>query len=257
MFEVATIFQRDKRCGSRSNGESPTSYLIISSRITRHVIPVIHLSYHPRCLLNGRLNVRHGRPGWRFQFAFFNTGFLCCCRHHFEKRTFWAWCSCFAYYIAVTIWWSTQLRHIPTLGYQGYLRSYIDACWFTFSGLNILQAAYDKVVSLLCLASNTLIEAVSPIQHHPGVFKISTLHRWLVVVTSTQLQEELRKLPVETLSLTALVGEVSSCTHTIISMNQTSRPRLISLSTTLVMNYSSEGRISRTIRSTLLGTFHF
>ncbi|KAF9527773.1 cytochrome P450 [Crepidotus variabilis] len=81
----------------------------------------------------------------------------------------------------------SDLRHIPTPGYRGHLRSYIDAFKFAFLGPTLIQTAYQK--------------------YRPGPVRFATLHRWIVVMTGAQLFEEFRKLSEEEVSLTALVGD--------------------------------------------------
>ncbi|KAJ3508841.1 hypothetical protein NLJ89_g5533 [Agrocybe chaxingu] len=73
-----------------------------------------------------------------------------------------------------------NLKHIRPIGHSSYLLSYIDALKFLYAGPALLRRGYEKVSSF-----------------QPGIFKISTLSRWLVVITSTQHIEELRKAPEE------------------------------------------------------------
>ncbi|CAA7268009.1 unnamed protein product [Cyclocybe aegerita] len=70
-----------------------------------------------------------------------------------------------------------NLKHIRPIGHSSYLLSYIDALKFLYTGPALLRGGYEKF--------------------QPRIFKISTLNRWLVVITSTQHIEELRKAPEE------------------------------------------------------------
>jgi len=74
-----------------------------------------------------------------------------------------------------------NLKHIPTFGRSKYVPSYFDALLFSVSGFSKLQRGYDK--------------------YRPGIFKVATLHRWLVIVTGSQHIEELRKATEEELSV--------------------------------------------------------
>ena len=47
-------------------------------------------------------------------------------------------------------------------------------------------------------------------QRGRGLFKIATLRKWIVIVSSPELIEDVRKAPDDVLSLSALIGEVST-----------------------------------------------
>ncbi|KIM88557.1 hypothetical protein PILCRDRAFT_769584 [Piloderma croceum F 1598] len=88
-----------------------------------------------------------------------------------------------------------SLDKIPTIGPDGMLTSYLGAFrYFTSSG-PMVQEGYDKFKG--------------------APFKLPRFKRWLVVVSSHKLVEELRKAGDDELSLTAAVAEVRKHWHSI------------------------------------------
>jgi len=70
---------------------------------------------------------------------------------------------------------------IPTIGYSGAILSYISAFQYSFiDGQSIVKRGYK--------------------QSKPGLFKIPTLRRWMVLVTSPELVEDIKKAPEDILS---------------------------------------------------------
>ncbi|KAK0457764.1 cytochrome P450 [Desarmillaria tabescens] len=88
-----------------------------------------------------------------------------------------------------------QLRHIPTCGPSTPLLSYLGSLWFFFDATGVLQYGYNKF-------SNR-------------VFKIAHLNRWMVVVASPELIEDLRRAPEDVLSFQEGVSEVLQIPFTV------------------------------------------
>ncbi|KAL0576867.1 hypothetical protein V5O48_005102 [Marasmius crinis-equi] len=74
-----------------------------------------------------------------------------------------------------------QLNKLPTIGHDGFFSSYISAFRFLTQAPNMVQEGYDK---------------------YPGqAFKIPMLDRWLVVVSGTDMVDDIRKADLDDLSL--------------------------------------------------------
>ncbi|KAG5651324.1 hypothetical protein H0H81_009077 [Sphagnurus paluster] len=80
-----------------------------------------------------------------------------------------------------------KLDHIPAVGYQSHLLSYISAFQFLSNAQKMVQQGYD--------------------QHRNGIFKVPYLDRWRVVVTGKDAIEMVRKMPEDILSFREAVDE--------------------------------------------------
>ncbi|KAI0783163.1 cytochrome P450 [Abortiporus biennis] len=89
---------------------------------------------------------------------------------------------------------TSRLRHIPTVGWSLPLLSYIDAFRVLKHGKDVLQEGYDK--------------------YKNRAFKIAAMDRWWVIITGTELIEEVRKLPVDKATLGAAFNEVFQAAYT-------------------------------------------
>ncbi|KAF8994947.1 cytochrome P450, partial [Cyathus striatus] len=77
---------------------------------------------------------------------------------------------------------------IPTVGYSGFLTSYITAIKYLFRAADLMQEGYDK---------------------YPGqVFKIATIGKWLVLATGTQQVNDIRKAKEDQLSAIEAINEI-------------------------------------------------
>ncbi|KAF5379456.1 hypothetical protein D9615_006552 [Tricholomella constricta] len=88
-----------------------------------------------------------------------------------------------------------KLDHIPAVGYQSSILSYIGAVEFLFNARNLVQRGCD--------------------QYGHGIFKVPNLDRWKVVVNGTQYVEELRKTPEDVLSFHDSVEEQIQVKYTL------------------------------------------
>ncbi|KAF8994954.1 cytochrome P450 [Cyathus striatus] len=75
---------------------------------------------------------------------------------------------------------SIDLHAIPTVGYSGVLTSYITAVKYLFYAQDLVQEGYVK--------------------YHGEPFKVATMGRWLVLVSGTQIMEDVRKAKEDQLS---------------------------------------------------------
>ncbi|KAH9061886.1 cytochrome P450 [Lactarius vividus] len=75
------------------------------------------------------------------------------------------------------------LEAIPTIGFSDPILSYFSALRFMFDSLPILKYGYENT--------------------RPGLFKIATFRRWMVLVSGPELVEDVRKAPDDVLSLYA------------------------------------------------------
>ncbi|TDL22830.1 cytochrome P450 [Rickenella mellea] len=74
----------------------------------------------------------------------------------------------------------------PVVGSSGFFSSYVAAFRWIFQAKSILQEGYLK--------------------HKNGIFKVSQLDRWLVIISGPKLIDEVRRAPDDKLSLDAAVG---------------------------------------------------
>ncbi|KAN0118582.1 Cytochrome P450, partial [Russula decolorans] len=70
---------------------------------------------------------------------------------------------------------------IPTAGFSDPIFSYFSAAQFTFDGIRMLKEGYEKT--------------------RPGLFKIASFRRWIVLATGPQLIDDIRRAPDDVLSL--------------------------------------------------------
>ncbi|KAF8980800.1 hypothetical protein BDQ17DRAFT_909166 [Cyathus striatus] len=76
--------------------------------------------------------------------------------------------------------YKSPLHAIPTVGYSGVLTSYITAVKYLFYAQDLVQEGYVK--------------------YHGEPFKVATMGRWLVLVSGTQIMEDVRKAKEDQLS---------------------------------------------------------
>ncbi|KAH9047275.1 cytochrome P450 [Lactarius hengduanensis] len=87
------------------------------------------------------------------------------------------------------------LEVIPTVGFSDPILSYFSALRFIFGGLPRLKYGYEKTGR--------------------GLFKTATFQRWLVLASSPELIEDVRKAPDDVLSLTASLVELLQSEYTL------------------------------------------
>ncbi|KAG5651328.1 hypothetical protein H0H81_009081 [Sphagnurus paluster] len=105
-----------------------------------------------------------------------------------EKQAFNAWALISVVLFALYYRWpGRKLDHIPAVGYQSHILSYIGAFEFLFNAQKMVQRGYD--------------------QYRNGIFKIPNLDRWRVVVTGKDAIEMVRKTPEDILSFQDAVNE--------------------------------------------------
>ena len=107
----------------------------------------------------------------------------------------------------------SQLEAIPTVGFSDPILSYFSALRFVFDGLSMLQYGYEKV-SAFCLYNIVILPCTkltlqSDFQKGRGLFKIATFRRWMVLASSPQLIEDVKKAPEDILSLSIPRTEAS------------------------------------------------
>jgi hypothetical protein len=101
------------------------------------------------------------------------------------------------------------------VGYSGTLTSFLGAILYLFKAKSILQDGYDQV---RC-GPSILQEALSrnndhcPLQFKGTVFRVATLEKWVVVLCSPALVDELRKAPENELSFDSAINEVRFSFH--------------------------------------------
>ncbi|KAH9072830.1 cytochrome P450 [Lactarius deliciosus] len=87
------------------------------------------------------------------------------------------------------------LEVIPTVGFSDPILSYFSSLRFIFGGLPRLKYGYEKTGR--------------------GLFKTATFQRWLVLASSPELIEDVRKAPDDVLSLTASLIELLQPEYTL------------------------------------------
>ncbi|KAF8488648.1 cytochrome P450 [Russula emetica] len=80
-----------------------------------------------------------------------------------------------------------RLDAIPTAGFSDPILSYFSAAQFTFDGIRMLKEGYEKT--------------------RPGLFKIASFRRWIVLATGPQLIDDIRRAPGDVLSLLGPANE--------------------------------------------------
>ncbi|KAG2005639.1 cytochrome P450 [Coprinopsis cinerea AmutBmut pab1-1] len=100
-----------------------------------------------------------------------------------------------------------KLRHIPTVGSDSFITSYISAWKFMVNGHQMIQEGYEK---------------------YPGkTFKVPTLvtpNRWLIIVSGTKLVEDFRKATEEQLSFKNVAFELLHTDHLFGTANMRTEP---------------------------------
>ncbi|KAH9972310.1 cytochrome P450 [Lactifluus volemus] len=93
------------------------------------------------------------------------------------------------------------LDAIPTVGFSDPLLSYLSAIrYYSGGGLSMLKEGYEKA--------------------KPGIFKIATPRRWMVLPTSAQLIEDIRNAPDGVLSMSESVKELIQAEYTLGLLDQ-------------------------------------
>ena len=92
------------------------------------------------------------------------------------------------------------------MGPSAPLLSYIGAHRLVNHAREMLKEGYEKVCLLKALSICFLLWA----KYKGGMFKLAMQDRWLVVVNTPELIEELRKLPDDQVSFIDAVHEVRS-----------------------------------------------
>ncbi|KAI0245471.1 cytochrome P450 [Lactifluus subvellereus] len=91
------------------------------------------------------------------------------------------------------------LDAIPTVGFSDPILSYLSAFRYLFGGLPILKEGYEK--------------------NKPGIFKIATFRRWMVLPTGAKLIEDIKKAPDDVLSFQAPIRESIQTDYTLNLLN--------------------------------------
>ncbi|KAI0248479.1 cytochrome P450 [Lactifluus subvellereus] len=101
------------------------------------------------------------------------------------------------------------LDAIPTVGFSDPILSYLSAFRYLFGGLPILKEGYEK--------------------NKPGIFKIATFWRWMVLPTGAQLIEDIKRVPDDVLSFREPVREFLQMDYTfsLLNMEDTYHRRVI------------------------------
>ena len=108
----------------------------------------------------------------------------------------------------------SQLDAIPTVGFSDPILSYLSALRFIFDGLSMLKYGYAKVNDL-SLSYFPCSKLMIYSQTGRGLFKIATLRRWMVLASSPEMIEDLRKAPDDVLSVTEHTREVLMLSRTL------------------------------------------
>ncbi|KAI6152482.1 cytochrome P450 [Pisolithus tinctorius] len=96
--------------------------------------------------------------------------------------------------VALKLWKSSNLDHIPSVGYSSWLGSYISAFKYVGNAVQILQEGYAK--------------------YKETPFKVPTLNRWIVIIGRRHL-EDIKKSTDDELSLIEAANEVAKVDHLI------------------------------------------
>jgi hypothetical protein len=94
----------------------------------------------------------------------------------------------------------SQLNAIPTVGFSDPILSYFSALKLNFDADRILQEGYEKT--------------------RPGLFKVATFRRWSVVVSGTELVEDVRKAPDNVLSVAEPMADFIEIDYTLDLLNK-------------------------------------
>ncbi|KAI0254414.1 cytochrome P450 [Lactifluus subvellereus] len=91
------------------------------------------------------------------------------------------------------------LNAIPTIGFSDPILSYFSAAQFNLDGFHMLKEGYEKT--------------------RPGLFKIATFRRWMVLAAGPDLIEDIRKAPDNALSMLEPVLEDLQFKYTLDLLN--------------------------------------
>ena len=100
-----------------------------------------------------------------------------------------------------------QLDDIPTVGSSSWLGSWWAGLTYLTNATDILQEGYEKA-SLVLRTFHTYPFLV--FQHKAAPFKVAELYHWVVILSSREHVEEIRKAPDDTLSFAEAASEVSN-----------------------------------------------
>jgi hypothetical protein len=104
-----------------------------------------------------------------------------------------------------------QLNAIPTIGFSIPILTYLSAVRFIFDAVRMLDEGYKKVICLLLFARSSYQADDAPcLQTNPGLFKISSFRRWMVLATGSALIDDIKKAPDDVLSHAQTTDEVCS-----------------------------------------------
>ncbi|KAJ6544006.1 cytochrome P450 [Mycena capillaripes] len=88
-----------------------------------------------------------------------------------------------------------SLDHIPSVGGQGILASYVTAFKFMSDANSVLQQGYEK--------------------YRDGAFKIPQMDRWIIIVSGSDMLDALRGAPEHILSMEAAMTDLLSADYTL------------------------------------------
>lgn len=100
----------------------------------------------------------------------------------------------------------SQLDAIPTVGPSSWIGSWWAGFRFLINGLDVIQEGYDEASAVFYTSYACLFTIF---QYKRAPYKVAAFDRWLVVVSSREHMEELRRAPEDTLSLIEYANDVS------------------------------------------------
>jgi len=109
------------------------------------------------------------------------------------------------FFVVVSLFISWYLRGdplldaIPTVGFSDPILSYFSALKFNFDGIRMLKDGYEKT--------------------SPGLFKIATFRRWMVLAAGPELIEDIRRAPDNVLSMREPIIEFIQPEYTLDMLN--------------------------------------
>ncbi|KAH9954865.1 cytochrome P450 [Russula dissimulans] len=121
-------------------------------------------------------------------------------------------------FVVVSLFISWYLRRdplldaIPTVGFSDPILSYFSALKFNFDGIRMLKEGYEKVVPLP-------LNLPTFLRTSPGLFKIATFRKWMVLAAGPELIEDIRKAPDNVLSFREPILEFLQAEYTLNVLN--------------------------------------
>ncbi|KJA16226.1 hypothetical protein HYPSUDRAFT_47536 [Hypholoma sublateritium FD-334 SS-4] len=109
-----------------------------------------------------------------------------------------------------------QLRHIPSVGGSGLISSYFDARRFFREGQQMIQEGYEK--------------------YYGTAFKVSTMGRYMVVVSGSDMLEDIRQATDEQLSFREAIAETIQADYMLGKQNRTDPFHIAVVRTPLTRN---------------------